>query len=577
MFKESISVTIVESGVNVRNILQNFLKDKNVNEVTQESDCGLYPDSDVLICSLELTHAENAQDAVEKAKKYLEKYPAVIFCEPSSCSRDKLKDLGFKSIHENFSENKMFGEINFQFFENLGLQSHVTSVSEYGYEAAYHVRSTYLVPVESTGGVDYDGISRRPDLPIRFPVFNVEFFVLSKFDAPAINLAADVELLQFKTLQPNASAGDMLLTNFKSPHEIGEVCYETSDESIAELRERTKDPIYVNDDNATNDLFRAKIDEWLKLTSFAFEKQSVVKLDKCIITGCGFLYSHNNPVARSDYLLPYLTASIYNPIWGSLQKLHPMRKVEGPVIVAFNHLYTNYYHFLAECLNATYLAYRQLASRGVEKISIVTFKLKGFAKDYFDILFSKNENISIIELTESEYIHADEVYYAPELLGFTTPQPCLIAERLDFKNAILSHSGVEVQTNPTDIIYISRRDTSARRICNENELMLSLEKLGVKIVQLTGLSVKEQISMFANAGLVIGGHGAGISNSLFMQKTSTMLELIQASYQNVGPMRLAQSSGAQYVSMLFFQDGEGDSWYVDIDRVCRYIKKYKNS
>ena len=362
MSKESISVTIVESGVNVRNIIQNFLKDKIVNEVTQESDCSLYPDSDVLICSLELTHAENAQDAVEKAKKYLEKYPAVIFCEPSSCSRDKLKDLGFKSIHENFSENKMFGEINFQFFENLGLQFHVTSVSEYGYEAAYHVRSTYLVPVESTGGVDYDGISRRPDLPIRFPVFNVEFFVLSKFDAPAINLAADVELLQFKALQPNASAGDMLLANFKSPHEIGEVCYKTSDESIAELKERTKDPIYVNDDNATNDLFRAKIDEWLELTSFAFEKQSVVKLDKCIITGCGFLYSHNHPVARSDYLLPYLTASIYHPIWGSLQKSHPMRKIEGPVIVAFNHLYTNYYHFLAECLNATYLAYKQWAS-----------------------------------------------------------------------------------------------------------------------------------------------------------------------------------------------------------------------
>lgn len=577
MSKESISVTIVNPGFDVGNILQNFLKDKTVNRVTRESDCNLYPDSDILICSLELTHAENAQDATEKAKKYLEKYPAVIFCEPSSCSRDKLKDLGFKSIHENFSENKMFGEINFQFFENLGIHSHVTSVAEYGYEPAYHVRSTYLVELENMAGVDYDGIGRRPDLPIRFPVFNVEFFVLSKFDAPPVDLASDIDLVQFKVLQPNASAGDMLLTNFKSPQAIGEVCYETSSESISELRERTKDPICVNEDNATNDLFRAKIDEWQNLTSFSFERQSVVKLDKCIITGCGFLYSQGYPVARSDYLLPYLTASIYHPIWGSLQKLHPMRKIEGPVIVAFNHLYKNYYHFLAECLNATYLCYKQLATKSVEKINIVTFKLNGFAKDYFDILFSKYENISIIELDESEYIHADEVYYAPQLLGFTTPQPCLIAERLDFKNSILSHSGVDVQTNPTDIIYISRQDTSARRICNESELMLSLEKLGVKIVQLTGLSVKEQISIFANAALVIGGHGAGISNSLFMQNTSTMLELIQASYQNVGPMRLAQSSGAQYASMLFFQDGEGNSWYVDIDRVCRYVIKYKNS
>ncbi|MCG0998823.1 glycosyltransferase family 61 protein [Acetobacter persici] len=575
MSRESISITIVESGIDIKNILQNFLKGKNIDEVTQASDCNLYPDSDVLICSLELTHAENAQVATEKAKKYLEKYSTVIFCEPSSYSRDRLRGLGFKSIHENFSENKMFGEINFQFFENLGLQCHVTSISEYGYEAAYHVRSTYLVPVESTGGVDYNGIHSRPDVPIRFPVFNVQFFVLSKFDAPTINLAVDVELLQFKLLQPNASAGDILLTNFKSPYEIGEICYETSEENISYFKEMIKEPVYVNDDNSTNDLFRIKVDEWLKLTSFTLEKQSIVKFNKCIITGCGFLYSNNHPVARSDYLLPYLTASIYNPIWGSLQKLHPMRNINGPVIVAFNHLYTNYYHFLAECLNAAYLCYMYLSSRGVEKINIVTFKMKGFSKDYFDMLFSKNQNISIIEISESEYIHANEVYYAPELLGFTTPQPCLIAERSDFKNAILSHSGVEMQKNPTDIIYISRRDTAARKICNENELIFALEKLGVKIVQLTGLSVKEQISMFANAALVIGAHGAGISNSLFMQKTSTMLELIQASYQNVGPMRLAQSSGAQYVSMLFFQDGEGDSWYVDIDRVCRYIKNMK--
>lgn len=576
MNPKKLSVTIIDSGINVKNILHNFLQDKVVNVVSINDEESISAGGDILCCSLELTHAENTQDAVEKAKKYLEKYSAVIFCEPSSCSQDKLKQLGFKSVHENFSENKMFGKINFQFFENLAIESHIASISEYGYEAAYHVRSTYLVSVENMGGVDYDNISRRPDVPLRFPVFNVEFFVLSKFDAPEINLKSDVTLVQFKAVQPNASAGDMILTDFQSPYKIGEVIYKTSDESIEDLRKRIKDPQFVDYNNVSNEFFLGRINEWLRLTSFSFEKVAITRLKKCIVTGCGFLYSDNKPVSHSDYLLPYLTASIYHPIWGGLEKLHVLRKVEGPVIVAFNHLYKNYYHFLAECLSAAYISYVELKKSGVDKVSIVTCKLKGFAKDYFDILFSDCENVSIIELDDSEYIHADEVYYSPELLGFTTSQPCLVAERADFRNAIVSKSGIEVKNNPTDIIYISRRDTSARKICNESELITSLENLGVKIVQLTGLSVKEQIALFANSALVIGGHGAGISNSLFMQKTSTMFELIQASYQNVGPMRLAQSSGAQYVSMLFFQDGEGDSWYVDIDKVCRYVSEYKN-
>ena len=116
-----------------------------------------------------------------------------------------------------------------------------------------------------------------------------------------------------------------------------------------------------------------------------------------------------------------------------------------------------------------------------------------------------------------------------------------------------------------------------RKIQNEDELIASLNELGVNIIELTGKSVKEQIAIFSDAILVIGGHGAGISNSLFMSQSAVMLELIQASYQNVGPMRLAQSSGAQYISMLFFKDGDGDSWYVDIERVCRFVKQYKQT
>lgn len=567
MLTKKISVAIISSGVNIKNMLPHFLESADVIEIEYDDDTQNHPKTDVIICSLELTHSDNIDVAKRKIKKYLDNHSVVIFCEPSSLSFKELSTLGYRSIHTLFKENKLFGEINFDFFSSIGVENNITSVSDYGYHASYHVKSTNLIPIELGPEYDLYNFSDRPDFPLNFPVFDMEFFVLSRFGAPFVNLSSDLELIQFKALQPNASAGSMLLQNFRNANDIGETIYQTNDNSIKSMLNYIKEPIVAGSNSS-------KEGEWRELISLSYEKVNIIKLKNSIITGCGFLYSENSPIAKSDYLLPFLTPSIYQPIWNGLQHLHPLRSLEGPTIVAFNHLYKNYYHFLAECLQSAHLIYETLKNSGKKSINIVTCKLNGFSKEYFEILFAKNSDVSLIELSESEYIFAEELYYSPEILGYTTPQPCLIAERRKLRNSILLNSGVDFLNTSQDMIYISRKDTNARQICNENELINALENLGVKTIQLTGRSVKEQIEIFSNASLVIGGHGAGISNSLFMSETSVMLELIQASYLNVGPMRLAQSSGAQYVSMLFSQDGEGNSWYVDIERVCHFIEQY---
>ncbi|MBS1017308.1 glycosyltransferase family 61 protein [Acetobacter persici] len=577
MNNRKISVTIIKSGLNIKKMLLNFLKNIDYIEVDYSDNLSDYPKTDFLICSLELTHSNSIYEVTERVKKYLSRYKSVVFCEPSSLSCDKLWELGYKSIHKIFPENRMFEEINFSLFCDIGIENHVTSVSQYGYNPAYHVKSTQLIAVDNNIGIDYHNISSRENLVLNFPVFDMELFVLSQFDAPKIDLSPDVELIQYRLLQPNASAGNMLLQDFRDSKEVGKIIYETTSHEIDELKNRIRMPMVLDDCLIKTNYMNEKMREWCDLISFSYEKISIVRLNNCIITGCGFLYSDNKPIAKSDYLLPFLTSSIYQPIWRGLEHLHPLRFLNGPTVVAFNHLYTNYYHFLAECLQASYLIYKSIRKSNSGEINIVTCKLKGFAKEYFEILFSSDPNVKIVELSEMEYIKADEVYYSPELLGFTTPQPCLLAERYNFKDAIMKNLYIEIPHVSNEMIYISRKDTKARKILNEDELIVSLEMLGVKIIELEGKSVKEQIKIFSQAILVMGGHGAGMSNSLFMNESAVIMELIQASYQNVGPMRLAQSSGAQYISMLFFENGEGDSWYVDIERICRFIKHFKQT
>ena len=63
-------------------------------------------------------------------------------------------------------------------------------------------------------------------------------------------------------------------------------------------------------------------------------------------------------------------------------------------------------------------------------------------------------------------------------------------------------------------IFISREDTTERNIVNTEDLLDVIEKEGFEPYQLSNISVKEQIDLFANAEMIIAPHGAGLANTV---------------------------------------------------------------
>jgi capsular polysaccharide biosynthesis protein len=101
--------------------------------------------------------------------------------------------------------------------------------------------------------------------------------------------------------------------------------------------------------------------------------------------------------------------------------------------------------------------------------------------------------------------------------------------------------------NRPDRIYVSRSDAEDRRIRNEDELMSMLNNYGFKRIVPGEHTFREQVRQFSDAEIVLGPHGAGLTNIIFSTET-TLVELF-GSYRNACFFTLANGIGHGYVSV----------------------------
>ena len=82
-----------------------------------------------------------------------------------------------------------------------------------------------------------------------------------------------------------------------------------------------------------------------------------------------------------------------------------------------------------------------------------------------------------------------------------------------------------ISKHTDDRIYISRRKAHRRSITNELEVETYLQSQGFVSVCYEDLNVFDQIALTKNAKIIVSLHGAGLTNTMFMQEGSTVLEL----------------------------------------------------
>jgi hypothetical protein len=98
-----------------------------------------------------------------------------------------------------------------------------------------------------------------------------------------------------------------------------------------------------------------------------------------------------------------------------------------------------------------------------------------------------------------------------------------------FKRFINSHKFI--RNSKYKYIFISR-DNNKRNLINEDELFRVLEPLGFVKINFEKLNIKKQIEISRNAKIIIGYHGAGLSNCFFMDKNNYFIEIVNSHYNH---------------------------------------------
>lgn len=130
----------------------------------------------------------------------------------------------------------------------------------------------------------------------------------------------------------------------------------------------------------------------------------------------------------------------------------------------------------------------------------------------------------IVSNPDYRHITADRLI-VPSRVDRATPWMCQTLRRLFLQPDILG------SIVPHDRLYISRDRAHYRRVVEDERLSSWLVRThGFKIVLLETLSFAQQVALLARAKVVVAPHGAGLTNLIFCQPGTIVVELFSPRY-----------------------------------------------
>lgn len=226
------------------------------------------------------------------------------------------------------------------------------------------------------------------------------------------------------------------------------------------------------------------------------------------------------------------------------EKLPTPTELDGTVAFLTVRGGRTYYHWMADLLPRIQLL--RLANIDFNEIDyfIVNSKDIAFQRDTLGALGIPS--YKIIESLKLPHVKAKNLVVPslPGDVGLIAQWTCHF-----LRDAFLSNP-TRISEKTSERVYISRDRASYRRVVNEDRLMKMLSQYGFVRVALEDLSFAEQVSLFAGAKAIVAPHGAGLTNAIFCNPGTKLLEIFSPDAVSVNYWLVSNIIGLEYYYLL---------------------------
>lgn len=234
------------------------------------------------------------------------------------------------------------------------------------------------------------------------------------------------------------------------------------------------------------------------------------------------------------------------PDWRKLKSAKPSIQLEEAISLRDTGE-ENYFHFFNDVLSKIYF----LNNNGiqVDRYPVVISK-KLWDKPYFQYYLARSPYFKKLN-----WIVQDTAYILCKEAIFCKP----LTHRIDLFSKLLEPYPSNMASNR--LLFITRSKSRLRFLENQDEIEEVCRRYGVEVVDNDKLGPAEQVETFSSAGVIIGIHGAGLTNMIFRQGNCRILEIFPPAEERYLPFHYIMLASMKGFSYDAIQGAPGSSRY----------------
>ncbi|MDB5261407.1 MAG: glycosyltransferase family 61 protein [Adhaeribacter sp.] len=223
------------------------------------------------------------------------------------------------------------------------------------------------------------------------------------------------------------------------------------------------------------------------------------------------------------------------------------------------------YHWFLDCLPRLYAIIKSITA---PTILIIPASMPAFQRETLDFLLREHPGISLQTISKKQKWQLPDfalpTFVSNHYSGFLPP------DILNFIRPSIWHGYGVTEAPEKSRLYISRGKAAKRRLLQEADIIKVLDAFGFTTIYAEDFTYAEQVRLFYNARLVVGAHGAGLTNILFGRDLQ-VVELHPADMVRSHYFMICKALGFNYHYLIGSAGNSKQDFYIEPEKLKQFL------